>query len=129
VRPGHARHLRKRHLIVLEGIERGTAPVMKPVWPATLGRSLARVLDVPLEFLFADIRRRKANVFGDLGPQGAVPDGDQRVGINQNRIPCGAAGHLDEIIAGIVLGSLTERVDVLFEEVEFVTEEHASGIL
>jgi hypothetical protein len=67
---------------------------------------------VPLKFLFTDVRRCEANTFANLGPQGVVCDGDQRVGIDQNWIPCGPAGHLDEVVAGIILDSLTERVDL-----------------
>ena len=72
-----------------------------------LGRSLTRVLGVSLEFSFTDGRLCKYSVVGDPGPQGDGRDGDQRVDINQNRIPYNAAGHLDEIVGGVVLGSLT----------------------
>jgi len=62
VGPGDARHLGKRCFVILERIERGTASVMKPVWTAALWCSLARVFDVPIEFLFTDVRRRETDV-------------------------------------------------------------------
>ena len=89
--------------------------MMKPVGTTSLWCGLLRVFDVPFEFLLADVCRRESNMISEPGSYGTIRNGDQRVSIDEDRIPCVVGGHLDEVVTGVVLGSLAKGVDILLE--------------
>lgn len=70
-----------------------------------------------IQFLLTDVRRSETDVLCQFVPNETVRDGNQCVGIDQDRIPRVLMGHgiLDEVIAGIVSNGLTECIDIFLE--------------